>query len=105
MVEDLQDDVPESTNTVENQQLKLKWEIEEKKLHYKIERRPLAWFFALLLIVGIIITLSSLAMYLFGDNSFIGGWGIFIVVASSIIFIGMAIYFLVDYRAHIPQKG
>ncbi len=97
MPENMQDDVPESINSLGNQHLKLKLDIEEEKLHYKIKRRPLAWFFALLSIDSIIVILSSLAIYLFGSGSFVGRWSIFTVIVSTIIFISLAVYFLLDY--------
>ena len=65
MQEDMQDDVPESKISVEDQHLKLKSEIEEKKFYYKIERRPLFWYGSLMCVALLITVLGSIIVGIF----------------------------------------
>ena len=97
MTEDIQAKVEEIEDSELNPLEKVKLEIEEKKFHYKVERRPIIWYLTLLIIILAIIILAISAFDIFGVTSSIFGWAIFITIVFICIFIGLTIYFFLDF--------
>lgn len=94
-----------SKNSMGDEYLDLTLEIEEKKFRYKISRRPIAWFLSFFAVDTLIILSSSLFISLFGQNSYLGGWGIVFAIASGFAFIAMGIYFFYDYETRSEKFG
>ncbi len=107
MQEDSEQDIDfkELEINTDEKRLKLVLEIEEKKFHYRIARRPVGWFWALLLINLAIIILAIAAIGIFGDISFIGGWVKFTIFIFGCTFIGLIIYFFLDYYSAGEPHG
>lgn len=99
MPEDTREDVPESDVSVVEPRLRLKLEIEEEKLYYKIERRPLFWFFALLTVDIIIFVLALTAIYLFS------AWYALVAIASTLGFLVLGVYFFLDEKSNGVEQG
>jgi Na+/melibiose symporter-like transporter len=83
------ENVIKNENNIEYQHLELKVQIEEAKFRYKIERRPLSWFWIALIFDIIILVAAIIAIYIFGGDSYVGGWSIFIAIVNVLIFIYM----------------
>lgn len=98
--EDMENVIFGNGNTVNDRHLQLKVQIEEKKFYYRVERRPLSWFWCIFSFIFLALVLSGLASYLFGEISFVSGWGGFISFACVIIIIVMIVYFCLDYDEH-----
>jgi len=97
MTEDIQAKVEENEDSGLNPLEKVKLEIEEKTFHYKVARRPLVWYLTILIINLSIIFLAIAAIGIFGGNSYIGGWAGLSIFIFGITFIGLTIYFFLDY--------
>jgi thiosulfate reductase cytochrome b subunit len=105
MAGNMDDPILEHDNRMQDQSLQIKIQIEQEKFRYRTMQRPLIWFGILLAIDVIAIILSTLAISLFGVDSFVGGWGIVIAIASVIIIIGMGSYFFVENDSNKKDSG
>ena len=95
----------ELENNAEEEHLKLVLEIEEKKFHHRIARRPVALYWVLLLTNLAIIILAISAYGIFGSGSFIAAWASFSIFIFGVSFIGLTIYFFLDYEPARTRHG
>ena len=98
-------DLNELDNKKEEMRLELILELEEKKFHHKLARRPVALYWTLLLTNLAIIILALTVIDIVGGNSYIGGWSTFIAVIFGIAFIGFTVYFFLDYEEYRERHG
>jgi len=98
-------DLKELDNNKEEKRLTLVLEIEEKKFHHKIARRPVAWYVALLLFTLLLLCLAIAAEDIFNTNSYFSQLAGFLIFTFAILFIGQIIYFFLDYYSAGDPHG
>ncbi|HKV01209.1 MAG TPA: DUF4231 domain-containing protein [Ktedonobacteraceae bacterium] len=79
-------------------------ELEEQKHNYKQELRPLLWYRNIFIAFFIVLISAIVTIGIFGQNTFIGGWATFVIIASSIILLGLIIFLLLDETTSAGTK-
>jgi len=80
----------------EGEYVALLMELEEQKHKHKQERRPLLWFRNICIVFFILLVSAVVAIGIFGQDTFIGGWATFVLVVCILTLLGLIIYFLID---------
>lgn len=86
----------EEPKTKEGEYIALLMELEEQKHKYKQELRPLIWYRNILIVFFVILLSAIVTKGIFGQNDFINGWDVFVLVTTIIILLGLIIFFLLD---------
>ena len=79
--------------------------LEEKKLQYKQERRTLVRYGLIITIDLVIVLFGIIVVGILGAYTYYGGWVTFITVIFAILFLGLIVYFLVDFLDSSGQNG
>lgn len=88
----------------EGEYVALLMELEEQKHKHKQELRPLLWYRNIFIVFFIVLISAIVTIGIFGQNTFIGGWATFVIIASSIILLGLIIFFLLDETTSAGTK-
>ena len=103
--EELDIDLKELDNNKEEKRLKLVLEIEQKKFHRKIARRPIAWYVTLLLVTLLLLSMAITAEGIFNTNSFISQLAGLLIFIFALLFIGLTVYFFFDGESSGDHYG
>jgi hypothetical protein len=82
----------------------LRIDIAYKNKEYKQKRRLLLWYASVVGVILLITVLGFIGAGLFGDLYF-SGWTGFITFLFGIIFLGLVVYFLLDYQGWGKKHG
>jgi hypothetical protein len=86
----------DTPNTKEGEYIELLMAIEEHKLNYRQELRPLIWYRNVFIVFFIILVLAIITYGIFDQTPYVNTWILFVLIGSAIILLALIIYFLLD---------